>query len=82
MNPTLEITPNGDLLAVNEATATVATKSEFKKSATLANSLSRVWSSVRCTAEWFEGFAAVLALFYLLAAVALSGAVLFYTFSR
>jgi hypothetical protein len=80
--PNLTITPPGDLLAVDAAPAIVALRNEYKKDVNGAKLFLRLEPLPRLATGLFEGLTAVFAVIYLLAVVALSGAVLFYTFGR
>ncbi|MFY9985771.1 MAG: hypothetical protein WAM44_08695 [Chthoniobacterales bacterium] len=65
--------------SVTEAPAIAPRQSESIANLTWTKSLLGMWSSLRCGAELIAG---VFIAFYLLAALALTGAVLFYTFNR
>lgn len=74
MNPTVNI-----YATVTEAPAIAPRSAESKADLTTTESLCGMWSSVRCGPELIAGVFIVL---YLLAALALTGAILFYTFNR
>ena len=79
MSQTLKMDSAGDVLAVNKAPATVGRDREIKKTIVSTNKFRRIWSSIGCVTELL---AVVFAVFYLLAALALGAALLFYTFTR
>ena len=79
MSQTLKMDSAGDVLAVNEAPAIAGREREIKKTVVGTNKSRRKWSSIRCATELL---AMVFAVFYLLAALALGAALLFYTFTR
>jgi len=82
MMPNLNTTSAGSLFAVEAAPGSVALQNEYKKDVNGANIFPRHKLLARLATGLLEGLAGVFAVFYLLALVALSGAVLFYTFSR
>jgi hypothetical protein len=65
--------------SVTEAPAIAARQSESKANLTGTKSFFGMRSSISCGAQLIAG---VFIVFYLLAALALTGAVLFYTFNR
>jgi hypothetical protein len=77
MNSSLKIDSGGNLLTVYTAPATVTTEREIHKTVTGTKTFSRIRLLIRSTTEFV---AALFAVFYLLAALALGGAVLFFTF--
>ena len=80
--PNLTITSAGSLLADDAAPVIVGLQSEYKKDVNGAKVFPRPKPLPRLATGLFEGLVGVFAVCYLLAVVALSGAVLFYTFSR
>ena len=81
MTPSLDIFLARSILTLGQPRTIAAKRTEFE-SVTGTKLASQSWRSVWCVTSLFEAFAAIFVVFYLLALVALSGAVLFYTFSR
>ena len=79
MHPTVNMYSSGDLSSVNQTSAIVGRQSELKAHLIEAKTLFLMRSSLRYGAELITG---VFVIFYLLAALALTGALLFYTFNR
>ena len=79
MNRMLNLSAASSVLAVDEATPILVKPRESKRSATGAKNFCRIRPSVWGATELV---AAALVILYLFAAGALSGAMLFYTFSR
>jgi hypothetical protein len=79
MNSSLKIDSGGNLLTVYRAPATVTTDREIHKTVTGTKTFSRIRLLIRSTTEFVAG---LLAVFYLLAALALGGAALFFTFCQ
>jgi hypothetical protein len=77
MNSSLKIDSGGNLLTVYTAPATATPEREIHKTVTGTKTFSRIRLLVRSTMEFVAGLFAV---FYLLATLALGGAVLFFTF--
>ena len=82
MTPNVHVGSTYSLLAVDPAATTAATQKEFRKRATASNLASEIRASVCHATILFEGFAGILAVFYLSVVAALSGLLLFYTFNR
>ena len=81
MTPSLNIIPVRSMLAAGQPAPIGAEQTELK-SAKLAKPAFRTWRSVWQATTLFETFAGIFVVFYLLALVALSCALLFYTFNR
>lgn len=79
MHPTVNMYSSADLSSVNQRSAILGRQSELKEHLIEAKTLFLMRSSVRYGAELIAG---VFVIFYLLAALALTGALLFYTFNR
>jgi hypothetical protein len=79
MNWSLKIDSGGSLLTVYTAPATVTTEREIHKAVTGTKTFSRIRLLIRSTTEFVTEVFAVL---YLLAVIALGGAVLFFTFCQ
>ena len=82
MTPNLNIGSAGNIFAVDEAPVIVALQDEYKKDKNGAKTFPQLKPLARLSTRLFEGLAGVFAIIYLLAVVALSGALLFYTFTR
>ncbi|MBV9874222.1 MAG: hypothetical protein JO025_05800 [Verrucomicrobia bacterium] len=82
MTPKLNSSSAGSAFAIDALPAIVALQDENQKDVNRAKTFLRLARLVKPTTGLFEGLAGVLAVFYLLAVVALSGALLFFTFSR
>jgi hypothetical protein len=82
MMPNLNTTSASSLFAGDAAPVIVALQNEYKKVVNGTKVFPRLKPAPRLATGLFEGLAAVFAVFYLLAVVALSAAVLFYTFIR
>jgi hypothetical protein len=82
MNPTLNLSSASGALAVDDVPASFALQRESDKYVTRAKTVRHILPSAWRPAKLVEGIAAVITAFYLLGAIALSGALLFYTFSR
>jgi len=80
--PNLNTTSAGSLFADDAAPVIVAIQNDYKQNVKGAKIFPLLKPLPRLATGLFEGLAGVFAVFYLLAAVALSGALLFYTFSR
>ena len=78
----LNISSAANSFAVGEVPVIVALQDEYKKKVNGAKTFSQLKPLARLSTVLFEGLAGVFAIFYLLAVVALSGALLFYTFTR
>ena len=80
MTPRLNTSSIRSILAVGQPTT--VTKQKESESVTVTRPAIRGWISVWRVTSLFEAFAVVFVVAYLLALVALSGALLFYTFNR
>jgi hypothetical protein len=72
----------GSLLGIDAEPVIVALQNEYKQDVNGAKIFPRLKHLARLATGLFEGPAGVFAVFYLLAIIALSGALLFFTFSR
>ena len=68
--------------AVDKVPMILALQDEYKKDANGAETFPQLKPLARLSTSLFEGLVGVFAVFYLLAVAALSGALLFYTFTR
>jgi len=82
MMPNLNISSADSMFAVGEAPIIVALQDEHKKDVKGAKTFPQLKPLARLSTGLFEGLVCVFAVFYLLAVAALSGALLFYTFTR
>jgi len=82
MNPTLNLSSASGALAVDDVPASFAPQRESDKYVTRAKNVRRLLASALRPAKLVEVIAAGITALYLLGAIALSGALLFYTFSR
>jgi hypothetical protein len=82
MMPKLNLSSAGNAFAVDALPVIVAAQNENEKHVNGAKTFLRLKPLARLATGLFEGLAGVFAVFYLLAAVALSGALLFFTFGR
>lgn len=80
MTPTLNIISARSMLAAGQP-KTIAFKQRRFKSLKVAK-LVQNWRSILRLTTLFEAFAGIFLVSYLLAAIALTGALLFYTFNR
>jgi hypothetical protein len=81
MTPSLNIISVRSMLAVGQPKTITANRKEFE-SVTATKPAFQNWRSVWRVTTFFETAGAILVVFYLLAIVALCGALLFYTFNR
>jgi hypothetical protein len=81
MNPSLkiEIHSRGNVLSLNRAPATITSERKSQKTVTRTKTCFRIWPLIRPATEFVAGLFVV---FYLLAALALGGALLFFTLFR
>ncbi|MBV9877441.1 MAG: hypothetical protein JO025_22120 [Verrucomicrobia bacterium] len=82
MMPNLNIGSTGNVFAVGEAPVIGALQDAYKKDVKDAKTFPQLKPLARLSTGLFEGLVCVFVVFYLLAVVALSGALLFYTFTR
>lgn len=81
MTPSLHIFSTRNMLTLGQPKTIAAKRTEFE-SITGTKPASQSWRSVWRVTSLFEASAAIFLVFYLLALVALSCALLFYTFNR
>ena len=79
MNPPFYIDSVHRVLSAHKAAASVAAQREIQKTITLTKSFPGIWPLVGWATEFIAG---VFAVFYVVAALALGGALLFFTFSH
>lgn len=77
MNRRFNIDPLYHVLTTDKARAIVIRERAIQKTVTRVKTFSRVWSLVKCFIEIGAG---IFAVFYLIASLALGGALLFFTF--
>ena len=78
----LNISPASEVLAADEAPAITSRKKKSEKSVSGARNLIRIRPTLWQATEMLQSIAGVFAVLYLIGAVALGVALLFYTFSR
>jgi hypothetical protein len=81
MTPQLNLRPNS-VFTIGEVPMIFAAPNDNIKEVNEAKTFPRLQPMARLATALFEGLAGVLAVLYLSAAIALSGALLYYTFSR
>jgi hypothetical protein len=82
MYTTLDISPASEVLLADEVPAITSRKAKSEKSVSGARNLIWIRQTLWDVTEMLQGIAGVFVVLYLLGAVALGVAVLFYTFSR
>ena len=81
MNPALTIDSDGSICRIDQAQI-IARQREIQESVAGAKDSSWIRLTLGLSLRFVEGFAAVLAILYLLAGVALNGGLLFGTFNQ